>query len=108
MKNRSISTRESEEKYNMQQSGGRQLCGATGRAIIHEPTFILTAALRANPGEPRGCEIRMLPSARNEDGATSKMVSRSPSDKQYAHPLIYHFDGQPVTERFNAVVLSAL
>ncbi|MEL6771808.1 MAG: ABC transporter ATP-binding protein [Bacteroidota bacterium] len=86
--------------FPQQLSGGQQQRVAIARAVVANPKLILADEPTGNLDSTNGDEVMKLLSEMNEAGATIVMVTHSPSDAEYAHRVIYLFDGQVVSENF--------
>ncbi|MEL6444383.1 MAG: ABC transporter ATP-binding protein [Bacteroidota bacterium] len=86
--------------FPQQLSGGQQQRVAISRAVVANPKLILADEPTGNLDSTNGDEVMKLLSEMNEAGATIVMVTHSPSDAEYAHRVIYLFDGQVVSENF--------
>jgi putative ABC transport system ATP-binding protein len=86
--------------FPQQLSGGQQQRVAIARAVVANPKLILADEPTGNLDSTNGDEVMKLLSEMNDAGATIVMVTHSPSDAEFAHRVVYLFDGQVVSENF--------
>jgi len=84
--------------FPQQISGGQQQRAAVGRAVIADPKVILADEPTGNLDSSHGDEVMKMLVKLNEKGTTIVMVTHSPAYADYAHRVIYLFDGHIVTE----------
>ena len=84
--------------FPQQLSGGQQQRVAIARAVVASPKLILADEPTGNLDSQHGDEVMKLLSELNEAGATIAMVTHSPADAEFAHRIIYLFDGRVVSE----------
>ncbi|NNF59594.1 MAG: ABC transporter ATP-binding protein [Rhodothermaceae bacterium] len=86
--------------FPQQLSGGQQQRVAIARAVVASPQLILADEPTGNLDSQHGDEVMKLLAELNEAGATIIMVTHSPADAEFAHRIVYLFDGHVVSENF--------
>ena len=86
--------------FPQQLSGGQQQRVAIARAVVASPKLILADEPTGNLDSQHGDEVMKLLAELNEAGATIIMVTHSPADAEFAHRIVYLFDGHVVSENF--------
>ena len=93
------------QRYPKQLSGGQQQRVAISRAVVANPKLILADEPTGNLDSKNGLEVMKLLTELNQEGTTIIMVTHSNHDAGFSHRIINLFDGQVVTENFNAMEL---
>ena len=91
--------------FPQQLSGGQQQRVAISRAVVANPKLILADEPTGNLDSKNGLEVMKLLTELNQEGTTIIMVTHSNHDAGFSHRIINLFDGQVVTENFNAMEL---
>jgi putative ABC transport system ATP-binding protein len=84
--------------FPQQLSGGQQQRVAIARAVVAGPKLILADEPTGNLDSQHGDEVMRLLAELNEAGSTIVMVTHSPADAEFAHRIVYLFDGRVVSE----------
>lgn len=92
--------------FPQQLSGGQQQRVAIARAVVANPKLILADEPTGNLDSKNGLEVMKLLAELNQEGATIVMVTHSERDAGYAHRVINLFDGQVITEKKQAEVVT--
>ena len=91
--------------FPQQLSGGQQQRGASARAVVAGPKWMLADEPTGNLDSKNGAEVMNLLTELNQEGTTIVMVTHSQHDASYAHRVVHLFDGQIVTELENREIL---